>query len=100
MAGMIEPRHLIITTLSFLSGYKGDVDHSPARRGRHSNGAQTGQMVHRSGGAGKRRLSANGDQPATSSSRAASSLGWVMYGRCELAILRDCHPAASLAAPA
>ena len=48
----------------------------------------------------KRRLSANGDQAATCSSRAASSLGCVMYGRCELAILCDCHPVASLAAPA
>ncbi len=39
-------------------------------------------------------------QPATSSSRPASSLGCVMYGRCELAILRSCHPAAPLAAAA
>jgi hypothetical protein len=52
MAGMIEPRRLIITTLSFLLGCKGDLDHSPAQRGRHSNGARKGQMVRRSGGAG------------------------------------------------
>jgi hypothetical protein len=36
---------LIITTLSFLSGCKGDLDHSPVQRGRHSNGARTGQVV-------------------------------------------------------
>ena len=52
MVGMIEPRRLIITTLSFARGARGDLDHSPAQRGRHSNGARTGQMVRRSGGAG------------------------------------------------
>jgi hypothetical protein len=41
MAGMIKPRRFIITTLSFLSGFKSDLDHSPAQRGRHSNGART-----------------------------------------------------------
>jgi hypothetical protein len=47
MAGMIDPRRLIITTLSFLLGCKGDLDHSPAQRGRHSNGARKGQQVAR-----------------------------------------------------
>jgi hypothetical protein len=39
---MIEPRRLIITTLSFLSGSRRNLDHSPAQRGRHSNGGPSG----------------------------------------------------------
>jgi hypothetical protein len=38
---------LIIATLSFLSGCKGDLDHSQAQRSRHSNGARTGQQMAR-----------------------------------------------------
>ena len=37
MVGMIEPRRLIITTLSFL----------PTQRGRHSNGARHGNTIER-----------------------------------------------------
>jgi hypothetical protein len=33
MVGMIEPRRLIITTLSFRSECTGDLDHRPAQRG-------------------------------------------------------------------
>jgi hypothetical protein len=55
MVGMIEPRRLIITTLSFARGARRDLDHSPAQRGRHSNGARARHLV---GGAGGARASA------------------------------------------
>src|SRR5450755_650219 len=42
---MIEPCRLIITTLSFLSGSRRNLDHSPAQRGRHSNGARQDPLL-------------------------------------------------------
>lgn len=50
MMGMIEPRRLIIITLSFRSGRKDDLDHNPAQRGTDSRRTV---VAHRHGAACK-----------------------------------------------